>query len=89
MSSNEREEFHAITHEQTHEQTPGNPIGFYLNNHSNVEDWSILYESNKTMPIKIYVKLSIYMYEDYGKMHNNIYKLGFSNIEIFEFKKRY
>jgi len=83
MSSNERDLARA------HEKTPGNPIGFYLNNHSNVEDWSILYESNKTMPIKIYVKLSIYMYEDYGNIYNHIYKLGFSNIEIIEFKKRY
>lgn len=81
MSSNER----ILEQSQAH----SNSIKLYLNTHNNIEDWSVLYESNKKLPIKIYVKLSSYFYEDYGKIQNHIYGLGFSNIQVIELRKRY
>ena len=65
------------------------PIKYFLNSYSNIEDWTIFYENNKNLPIKIYIKLSIYIYKDYGYIYDQIYNMGYSNIELYELKKRY
>jgi len=68
---------------------PALSIRQYLDSHSNIEDWSVLYEPNKSLPIKIQVKLWSYIYDDYRQIYNYIYGLGFSNIEVSEIRKRY
>ena len=81
MSANER------TQERAQAQAPS--IRQYLDSHSNIEDWSVLYESNKSLPIKIQVKLWSYIYDDYRQIYDHIYGLGFSNIEVSEIRERY
>jgi hypothetical protein len=68
---------------------PTPSIRQYLDSHSNIEDWSVLYESNKSLPIKIQVKLWSYIYDDYRQIYDHIYGLGFSNIEVSEIRTRY